>query len=190
MLNMVKTTQIGATGALSDDGSRVQMQLGSLPLETFPLNQQEGQFDLDLDILDTGASMPASLKYSTDLFDADRIERMSGHFVTLLTAAIARPEQRISDLPMLTKGEVSQIFVDWNSTARPYPVAPIHRLIEDQVKRNPDATALVFEGRQLSYGELNRRANQLANYLRRLGVGPDTLWRSASSDPLRWWWAY
>jgi amino acid adenylation domain-containing protein len=175
MLNMVKTTQIGATGALSDAGHRVQMRLGSLPLETFPLDQQEGQFDLDLDLLDTGASMPASLKYSTDLFDADRIERMAGHFVTLLAAAIAEPGQRISDLPMLTEAERTQILVDWNATAKPYPIAPIHRMIEDQVKRNPDATALVFEGRPMSYGELNRRANQLAHHLRGLGVGPDTL---------------
>jgi amino acid adenylation domain-containing protein len=100
---------------------------------------------------------------------------MAGHFVTLLAAAIADPSKRLSDLPMLTEAERKQIMVDWNATAKPYPIAPIHRMIEDQVKRTPDATALVFEGRPMSYGELNRRANQLGHYLRKLGVGPDTL---------------
>ena len=175
MLNLIKTEQVGVAGDMIHAESGALLRLGSLALEAFPLQQQEGQFDLDLDLLDTGAAMSAILKYSTDLFEAATIERMAGHFVTLLTAAVADPDRRISDLPLLTERERSQIVVEWNATAKEYPRATIHGLIEEQVRRAPDATALMFEGQAMSYGELNRRANQLARHLRSLGVGPDTL---------------
>jgi len=100
---------------------------------------------------------------------------MAEHFVTLLSAAVADPDQRVSDLPLLTEAERHRVLVDWNSTAAAYPETTIHRLIEEQVRRTPDAVALVFEGRTISYAGLNRRANQLARHLRDLGVGPDTL---------------
>ena len=100
---------------------------------------------------------------------------MAGHFRTLLEAAVAEPDRRISDLPLLTEEERRQVLVEWNATERSYPETTIHRLIEAQVRRTPDAVALTFEGRTMGYGELNRRSNQLARHLRGLGVGPDTL---------------
>ncbi|MBZ5569147.1 MAG: AMP-binding protein, partial [Acidobacteriia bacterium] len=175
MLNLMKTTQVGVAGEVVRADSAVPLRLGSLAVEAFPLRQQEGQFDLDLDLLDTGAAMPAVLKYSTDLFEAGTIERMAGHFVTLLSAAVADPDRRIADLPLLTDQERTQVLVNWNATAKVYPETTIHRLIEEQVRRAPTATALVFEGRAMSYDELNRRDNQLARHLRGMGVGPDTL---------------
>jgi hypothetical protein len=98
MLNLIKTTQVGVAGdMLRAEGSL--LRLGSLTVEAFPLEQQEGQFDLDLTLLDTGGAMPASLKYSTDLFEAETIARMAQYFLTLLSAAIADPDCLVSDLP-------------------------------------------------------------------------------------------
>jgi amino acid adenylation domain-containing protein len=175
MLNLIKTTQVGVAGHILHAGSSSELRLGSLALKAFPLDQQEAQFDLDLTMLDTGGSIPASLSYNVDLFEGTTVARMASHFVVLLSAAISNPDLRISDLPLLSPQEESKVLVEWNATAKAYPEATLHRLIEKQVEQTPHATALVFEKRTMSYQELNHRANQLANYLRRLGVGPDTL---------------
>ncbi|MBI4524484.1 MAG: amino acid adenylation domain-containing protein [Deltaproteobacteria bacterium] len=101
---------------------------------------------------------------------------MLGHFHTLLKGIVANPEQRLSDLPLLTEPERHQLLVEWNDTDRDYPRDKcIHQLFESQVERTPEAVAVVFEDQQLTYKELNRRANQLAHYLRKLGVGPEVL---------------
>jgi amino acid adenylation domain-containing protein len=174
MLNLIKTTQIGVAGDMLHAGGD-HLRLGSLEFAHFPLEQHEAQFDLDLTLLDTGSAMPASLSYNVDLFDAVTAARIGKHFLTLLSAAIENPDCRLADLPLLTPEERNVILGDWNSTARAYPETTIHRLIEEAVRRSPEATALMFEGRSMSYRELNYRANQLANYLRQLGVGSDTL---------------
>jgi len=174
MLNLIKSTQIGAAGdTLHADGNG--SRLGSLEFEAFSLEQQTAQNDIDLMLWDTGSAMPASLICNSDLFDPDTAARLANHFLTLLTAAIETPDRRIADLPILTQDEQTTILTDWNATARAYPDTTIHQLIEEQVRRSPEADALVFEDRSMSYRELNYRANQLANYLRGKGVGPDTL---------------
>ena len=175
MLNLIKATQVGVAGDMLYAACGQDLRLGSLQLEAFPLEQQDAQFDLDLTLLDTGGAIPATLTYNTDLFEPETAARIARHFLTLLSAAIADPDCRIADLQLLATDEQAQLLVDWNATARPYPDTTIHRLFEEEVRRSPDATALVFEGRAMSYGELNRRANQLANYLRGAGVGPEAL---------------
>jgi len=101
---------------------------------------------------------------------------MVGHWQTLLRAATSDPEKHISELPILTDAEQQQILVGWNDTAVKYPEElSLHELIEHQAERTPNATALIFEREELSYRELNARANRLAHYLRRFGVGPDKL---------------
>ncbi|MDF5733145.1 MAG: amino acid adenylation domain-containing protein, partial [Rhizonema sp. PD38] len=113
---------------------------------------------------------------NTDLFDAATIERMSGHFVSLLEGIVANPSEQIAQLPLLTQPELHQLFVEWNSTQVDYPIDKcIHQLFEEQVERTPQAVAVVFGNEQLSYTQLNTRANQLAHYLRSLGVKSDTL---------------
>jgi amino acid adenylation domain-containing protein len=115
-------------------------------------------------------------EYNTDLFNSETVERMNGHFLTLLEGIIANPSERISQLPLLTKSEQQQLLMDWNNTQVDYPANKcIHQLFEEQVERTPDAVAVVFEGQQLTYNELNCRANQLAHYLQSLGVKPDEL---------------
>jgi amino acid adenylation domain-containing protein len=117
-----------------------------------------------------------SIEYNTDLFNRDRIERMATNYRTLLEAVIADPNQPIATLAILTEAERQQILVEWNETAADYPKDKcIHELFETQTERTPEAVAVQFEGEQLTYRELNSRANQVAHFLRGVGVGPEKL---------------
>lgn len=137
-------------------------------------DSETAHFDLTLQIADTGQGLTATLVYNTDLFEAATIIRMLGHFQTLLEALVAAPEQRLSDLPLLTEAERQQLLVEWNATVTESPQGlSIPELFEARVEQTPDAIAVVLGTEQLTYGELNRRANQLANHLRALGVGPE-----------------
>ena len=108
------------------------------------------------------------------MFDASTARRIAGHFLTLLESIAANPEQRISTLPILTKPEQQQLLFEWNNTQSELPKNQcIHGLFEAQTERTPDAMAVVFDGEQLTYRELNRRANQLAHHLKKLGVKPE-----------------
>ncbi len=123
-----------------------------------------------------GEQLLVRMSYDGSRFEQDTINRMLSHFVTLLEGIIANPSERISQLPLLTKVEEQQLLIDWNNTEVDYPSKQcIHQLFEEQVERTPDAVAVVFEGQQLTYNELNCRANQLAHYLQSLGVKPDEL---------------
>ena len=114
--------------------------------------------------------------YSTNLFDEATITRMLGHFKTLLEGIVANPQTTIADLPLLSPAERYQLLVEWNDTLADYPQDYcIHQLFEEQVERTPDATAVIFEDKQLTYQELNRRSNQLAHHLQKLGVGSEVL---------------
>ncbi len=114
--------------------------------------------------------------YSTDLFDDATITRMLAHFQTLLESIVANPEQRVANLPLLSASELHQLLVEWNNTQVDYPQdLCIHQLVEVQAERTPDAIAVVFGDRQLTYRELNIRSNKLALYLQKLGVGAEVL---------------
>ena len=109
-------------------------------------------------------------------FSSATITRMLGHFQTLLQGMVTNPDVQLQDLPLLTQPEQHQLLVEWNNTAAEYPQHKcIHQLFEEQVERTPDAVAVVFEDKQLTYGELNRQANQIAHHLQKLGVGPEVL---------------
>ena len=114
------------------------------------------------------------VEYNADLFDRATIDRMLGHYVRLLEGVVADTGQRVSQLPLLGEEERRQLLVGWNETASDYPRERcVHELFEEQVERTPERVAVEFEGEQLGYRELNRRANQVANYLRKKGVGPE-----------------
>ncbi len=114
-------------------------------------------------------------EYNDELFDAATIERMAGHFLTLIDQAIAAPTRPMAELTALTGDERKQLLEEWNQTQTAYMDSScVHELFEAQVVRTPHAVALVFDGGQLTYRELNIRANQLADYLRRLGLEPET----------------
>jgi amino acid adenylation domain-containing protein len=132
------------------------------------------KFDLDFSVAEDDGRIDVVIGYATDLFDAASIERMAGHWRVLLEAIVADPQQRISGLGLLTGEELRQLE-QWNAAAVvDYPrMQCLHALFEAQVQRTGQASALVFENEQLSYAELNARANRLAHYLRRLGVGAE-----------------
>ena len=157
------------------EGAERILRLKDLSLSWVPLETGITEYDLLLLIVD-GPVLAGGFNYNTDLFEASSIQRMRGHFQTLLEGIVTNPERHISDLPLLTEAERNQLLIEWNDTERDYPSTnSLQQLIETQVERTPDAVALVFEDKQLTYRELNSRANQLAHYLRKLGIGPDSL---------------
>ncbi|MCC5615367.1 amino acid adenylation domain-containing protein [Nostoc sp. CHAB 5836] len=114
--------------------------------------------------------------YDTNRFATDTIVRMAGHLQTLLEAIAANPQQQVGQLSLLTKVEQHQLLVEWNDTQVDYPQDKcIHQLFEEQVKLHPEAVAVIFEGQQLTYQQLNERANQLAHYLQEKGVEREVL---------------
>jgi amino acid adenylation domain-containing protein len=156
--------------------ARQEIQLSRLCLSLLPAHNESAKFDLSLSILDREEGPTATVTYNTDLFNSATISRMCGHFQTLLQGIVTNPEQRLSDLPILTEAERRQLLVEWNNTTQDYAKDRyIHELFEAQVERSPEAVAAVFEDKQLTYRELNRRANRLAHCLQKLGVGPDAL---------------
>ncbi len=143
---------------------------------TEELETGTAKFDIQLSMIDSEQGLTGTLEYNFDLFKADTITRMVGHFQTLLEGIVSNSHQRISELPILTSAERQTLLVDWNKTEVDYAQAAcIHHLFEAQVEKTPNAVAIGFENQQLTYRELNNRANQLAHHLQNLGVKPDTL---------------
>ena len=149
-------------------------KLGDLSVKQIGVESAVAKFDLDVSLVKSESGLEGIFTYNTDLFDAATIERMTVHFETLLEGIVDNPQQQIARLPLLTTDE-RQLLEEWNDTDAEYPQKCIHSLFEEQVERNPNAVAVVFEGQQLTYRELNDRANQLAHYLQKLGVIPDML---------------
>ncbi|MFM7600078.1 MAG: non-ribosomal peptide synthetase, partial [Pseudanabaena sp.] len=122
------------------------------------------------------ANLTLQLRYDRNRFQEAAINRLLGHLQTLLESLVMNPEQKLASLPMLTTAERNQILIEWNNTQVDYPLdKTIHQLVEEQVKRTPDAVAVVFGNQQLTYHELNQKANQLAHYLLSKGVKAETL---------------
>ena len=133
------------------------------------------QFDLSVEFAIKDSRLEATFGYSPDLFDESTIRRMMGQFQRLLDSAAGQPNIRISRMPLLSEAERDQVIAKWNYTrVEDVPAQCVHERFEEQVERTPNAVAVSYENLSLTYSELNRRANQLAHYLRRLGVGPDS----------------
>ncbi|MDZ8263788.1 amino acid adenylation domain-containing protein [Nostoc sp. ChiQUE01b] len=134
------------------------------------------KFDLEVNYWEDSSGLEGVWSYSADLFDAATITRIAQNFQTLLQAIVTNPKARILELPLLTTAERHQLLVEWNNTQVDYSHDKcIHQLFEEQAQRTPHAVAVVYENEQLTYQQLNCRANQLAHYLRSLGVGPEVL---------------
>ena len=155
---------------------RLAMELPGLAVSPVDVESGMAKFDLFLAIIEQDRQLTAKAVYKTDLFDPSTVTRMLRHFEILLKTMVANPEQRISELAILTEAERRQLLVEWSGTEKDYSKDKcIHELFEEQVEKTPDAIAIVFEQRRISYRELNRRANQVAHYLRKQGVGAETL---------------
>jgi len=140
-------------------------------LSQLDVDMGTAKFDLYLGLDERPEGIIGRLEYNTDLFDASTIRRMLEHYQTLLAGIIRNPEQRLLALPLLGSDEQEQL-AKWNCTQVDYPDrnASLHQLFEAQARRSPTAIAAIFDTQQLTYQDLNARANQLANYLRSLGV--------------------
>ena len=153
-----------------------EIELEGLTIDSLKVESNRSQFDLSLTILENSQGAIAELEYSTDLFEAATISRMLKHFETLLEGIVANPDRCLSDLPILTASERQQLLIDWNNTFADYPQdCCIHQLFEAQVEQTPNAVAAIFDAQILTYCQLNAKANQLAQYLRSLGLKPEQL---------------
>jgi amino acid adenylation domain-containing protein len=149
--------------------------LFGLTAELLPPPVSFSEFDLHLNLTEVDGRLMIDLVYDTELFEADTARRMLGQFQNVLEAVVTDASQPISALPLLSDGERRQILEVWNDTQREYEQnLCLHQLIEVQVEKTPDAIAVAFEGEELTYRQLDERANQLAHHLRGLGVGPET----------------
>lgn len=151
------------------------IELPGLSVEHSRIDNQTAQFDLTFHLVESDSGLIGKLEYNTDLFDESTIIQMVGHFQTLLAGIVANPDQSLSTLPLLTLAEQQQLRA-WNQTVvNDSQTACIHELFEAQVQKTPHAVAVIGGDEQLTYRELNQRANQLARYLQRLGVKPECL---------------
>ncbi|HEY6348928.1 MAG TPA: amino acid adenylation domain-containing protein, partial [Candidatus Angelobacter sp.] len=133
------------------------------------------KFDMTLSLQESGGCIKGGVEYATALFERGTVERYLGYFLRLLEGMIAGGEsQAINDIAMLEDQERQQVVCEWNATEAEIPAGCVHELFEEQVEKTPDVVAVVYEEASLSYSELNHRANQLAHYLRTLGVRPET----------------
>ncbi|MCO8162805.1 amino acid adenylation domain-containing protein, partial [Pseudomonas sp. 21LCFQ010] len=152
------------------------LQLPDLRVESLDWSSHTAQFDLTLDTLDADGQLSAALTYATDLFDAGTAQRMVTHWLNLLQGIVADPQQRIGQLPLLGSVEQQHTISQWNPRPQQFPSDTCaHELIARQAQLRPDAIALRYNGKTLSYSELNTQANRRAHQLIAQGVGPDVL---------------
>jgi amino acid adenylation domain-containing protein len=158
------------------DAPMLALQLPNLTLAPLMIDNGTAKFDLTLYVEDTKQGLIGFLEYNSELFDADTINRMVGHFQTILEGIVGNCDRSVAKLSLLTPQEQTQLLANSQSINTDYLAELcLHQLFEKQVQKTPDVVALVFENQQLTYAQLNIRANQLAHYLRNQGVKPDTL---------------
>jgi amino acid adenylation domain-containing protein len=156
-------------------GEPDRLEFGELELSGFELAIGMSKFDLVVSVQEATQGAAITVNYSIDLFEAETIQRMMGHYEQLLKAVVENAAERVWDLPLLTEAETEQLE-RWNQTSRDYPRGKtLAVLFEEQAANTPDTVAVEYEGQELKYGDLNRQANRLAHHLRALGVNPDML---------------
>jgi amino acid adenylation domain-containing protein len=155
--------------------SRPEKQsFGAAIIECLPPPFEVSKFDIALELIEGADGLRGTLEYDAALFDRSTIERFSEHFVVLLEAALASPDEPFARLPLMREAELHRVVRAWNDVARPFDETPVHVAFERQARRAPEQTAIVDGARQLTYRELNTRANRLARVLRRRGVRAET----------------
>ena len=151
------------------------LALEGLGFKFYPLEKTMSKFDLTISAEEWNNQIAFNLEYCTRLFKRETIERLAGHYLSILQQVVSNAEVRLAEIDILSADEREKVMIEFNNTQLDYPAdKTIHQLIEEQVARTPDDTALVFQDTLLTYGQLNSRANQLAGMLRAKGVQPDT----------------
>lgn len=155
---------------------RAASEASNLNLGSVEFEAKSAKFDLTLSMSDSGEILMGYFEYSTDLFNKETIQSLVVHFQTLLHHIIENPEQKITELPILSQEERNMLQFEWNDTKQPYPQeASILTEFEKRVEEMPDAVAVIWDDQRLSYSELNRKANQIANYLCARGLQSESL---------------
>jgi amino acid adenylation domain-containing protein len=158
-----------------DSATAPAPRLGDLQTTGQDIGEETSKFDLTLSLSETENGCLGSIIYRTDLFEPETMARMAEHYQNLLNGIVAHSSARISELPILGLKERYQLLVEWNTTAADYPEQScIHELFEEQVSRSPETPAVISDTEQLTYVELNSRANQVAHFLRRFGIGAES----------------
>ena len=145
-------------------------------VDVVEVHNRTSKFDLEISVTERPDSLLVDAEYDADLFDSSTVERLLAGYEVLLGAFTDALDRHVSELPIMSAAVERQILVDWNDTARRYPdeqVRCLHRLIEDQADRSPDAVALVLDAEEITWADLDRRANRVAHRLRAMGVEPD-----------------
>jgi amino acid adenylation domain-containing protein len=167
---------VGLEDLFSNTESDVRAEFGGLVLEPFQIPQQEGQFELSLDLAENRGVFQGAIKYNTNLFNLPTVQGLARHYATLLRAALASPETSVSRLPLLETVERMELVTGLNPTDREYArEQTVVDLIREQVARRPDAKAVSFESGSLTYAELDIKSTRLARHLESIGVGPESL---------------
>ena len=152
------------------------LSLSGLQATAWPVSTHTAKVDFSLLVVRGAEGWTANVEYSTDLFNADRVERMLGQWLVVLESVVANPAQSVSEIPLLRVAERHRLLVEWNRTERDYPRDKcVHQLFEEQVRSTPEAVAVVAGGQSLTYRELNERADRLASQLRASQVTPGVL---------------
>ncbi|WP_164473115.1 non-ribosomal peptide synthetase [Clostridium sp. E02] len=152
------------------------MEIEGLKISSYGMENKVSKFDIALNAEEKEGSIWFALNYCTKLFKKETMERFAGHFKNILNETIGDLKVKLSEIEMLSEEESRQILYDFNDTETEYPRdKTIHKLFEEQVERTPDSIAVIFEDESITYGELNREANQVANYLKGQGIGGQKL---------------
>lgn len=152
------------------------LQISDFALEPVQVHTDTSKFDLSLFVWEEEKELTAAFEYNSDLFNPETIQRFALHFHGLLESVLRSPDQKLAQIPLMSRSEQQHMLALWNTTYEPAPPdQSFLRVFERQVEHTPEAIAVVFEENTLSYQELNKRANKLAHYLQKLGVGPEKL---------------
>ena len=151
-----------------------QPNLNGLSTSRVKIATETAKFDLLLLVREQDDALLCIMEYNSDLFDGETIERMLNNYATLLESIVTDPDAHLADLPLLTTAQRQQILIDWNATTAEFPYQKsIHQVFQEQAQLTPHDVAVVCDTTRLTFVELNARANQLAHYLRKRGVGPE-----------------
>jgi len=170
--NMSRSPLFQVMFSLQNTPRQAQLALTGVNLEVISVDSGTSKFDLTFNLTEQNACLEGEIEFNTDLFNEGSIARLWTHFEVALRALVANPALRLSDIPLLTEAELKQQLVEWNSAASQtfFNASSIHALFEAQAAQHPEKVAVQYEEQQLSYGELNRRANRLAHYLIAQGI--------------------
>lgn len=164
MHSLNRTREVAAL--VSMEGSETAVDFGGLRFERYFFPQEEGQFELMLEVIEASNRLICNLKYQTDIFKRETIERIRDSFEALVTHILETPNTSIDHLNVLSPKETQLQTIDWNQTQFNYPANQcLHQLFETQAQRTPHAVAVVYEDKTITYAQLNARANQLAHHL-------------------------